>query len=568
MHPAAGDQFDDVEDLLPVGEGIKNRGHGPHIGGEGAEPDEMAGDAEQLGQHHPDDYCPVGDDDAAEPLHRIDIGQIVLHPGQVIDPVGVGDELVPVLSLGDLLRPTVVIADIQVHIDDLLPRQLEDAADNAVGAGVLGPEVEDHGILVRPLEKIACRQRLVLAGIIGRVRRHLRRPEGVLLAQRVSLPVVGHENPPQIGVAAETDAEHVVHLPLVPGGSGKDRGSCLDFGPYTFGSHLEAQMPGGVEVEQMVIDAEIGKPVPLLAAGVVHRDNVLQAAKRRTLPPFQMAQHLGERIRCHPVGEHVRRPLIPLHPAGKEPLQLSGQAEVGVVVPGCRRPPHLVRTGEPGLRMADGDTAHGDAGHPRTARVARLAFTVHQHRPGRPLGPAGEMQHRPGRPFIPADFFLQQHQPLHERLRPGGAAGYIDIHRDDLVHPLHHAVDVVHAPGVGAAPHGDHPARLGHLLVEAEDGGCHLLEDRAGDDHQVSLPRRAAQHLGTEAGDVVAGGERSHHLHETAGEPEKHRPERIRPPPVDQVIQVGQEYVVGGICLRHEVPCMKRYEERGARYEV
>ena len=54
MHPPAGDHLDDVEDLLPVGERVENRRHGPDIGGKGAEPDQMAGDAEQLGQHDPD----------------------------------------------------------------------------------------------------------------------------------------------------------------------------------------------------------------------------------------------------------------------------------------------------------------------------------------------------------------------------------------------------------------------------------------------------------------------------------------------------------------------------------
>ena len=43
-------------------------------------------------------------------------------------------------------------------------------------------------------------------------------------------------------------------------------------------------------------------------------------------------------------------------------------------------------------------------------------------------------------------------------------------------------VGVVHPPRVGAAPHGDDPLGVGHLLVEAQDGRPHLLEGGAGDD--------------------------------------------------------------------------------------
>src|SRR5579884_4306390 len=39
-------------------------------------------------------------------------------------------------------------------------------------------------------------------------------PDGVVLAQRVSLPVLGHQDPAEVGVADEHDAEHVVRLPL------------------------------------------------------------------------------------------------------------------------------------------------------------------------------------------------------------------------------------------------------------------------------------------------------------------------------------------------------------------
>ena len=164
-----------------------------------------------------------------------------------------------------------------------------------------------------------------------------------------------------------------------------------------------------------------------------------------------------------------------------------------------------------------------------------------------PWRAALHVQHRPGRALVVPDLLLQQHQPLEEGLRPRRAARDVHVHRQDLVHPLHHAVDVVHPARVGATPHGDHPLRLGHLLVEPEDAGGHLLEDGAGDHHEVGLARGAAQHFGAEAGDVVAGGEGGHHFDETAGKAEEHRPEGIGAPPVDEVVKAGEENIVGNM---------------------
>jgi len=39
---------------------------------------------------------------------------------------------------------------------------------------------------------------------------------GVVFAQRVALPVVGHEDAPQIRMAGELDAEHVEYFALEP----------------------------------------------------------------------------------------------------------------------------------------------------------------------------------------------------------------------------------------------------------------------------------------------------------------------------------------------------------------
>ena len=167
---------------------------------------------------------PVRNGDAAEPFHGVDVGQVVLHPGQVVDAVGIGDELIPLLALGDFFRAAVVVADVEVDIDDLLAVQLENAADDAVGAGMLRPQVEDHLPFVDPVEEIGGGERRVAAGILERIGRHLGGAEGVALPQRVPFPVVRHQDAAQVGVAAEADAVHVEHFPLIPVGGRKDGG--------------------------------------------------------------------------------------------------------------------------------------------------------------------------------------------------------------------------------------------------------------------------------------------------------------------------------------------------------
>ena len=106
-----------------------------------ASADQVVVEPEQLRQHDPDELGPVRHLDVGQGLHRQQVRQVVGHPGQVVHPVGVGDELVPGLALADLLHAPVVVADVGVQVDDLFPVQGHDEADEAVGAGVVRPDV-------------------------------------------------------------------------------------------------------------------------------------------------------------------------------------------------------------------------------------------------------------------------------------------------------------------------------------------------------------------------------------------------------------------------------------------
>ena len=60
------------------------------------------------------------------------------------------------------------------------------------------------------------------SGVRGALELHRDAPDGVVLAQRVAVPVLGHEDAGEVGVAVEADAEHVEHLALQRLGAGVD----------------------------------------------------------------------------------------------------------------------------------------------------------------------------------------------------------------------------------------------------------------------------------------------------------------------------------------------------------
>src|SRR5690606_29488635 len=59
-------------------------------------------------------------------------------------------------------------------------------------------------------------------GVLDALELHRDGADGMVLAQRVALPVLGHEDPGQVGMADELDPEHVVHLALEGLGPGVD----------------------------------------------------------------------------------------------------------------------------------------------------------------------------------------------------------------------------------------------------------------------------------------------------------------------------------------------------------
>src|SRR5438477_470987 len=124
-------------------------------------------------------------------------------------------------------------------------------------------------------------------------------------------------------------------------------------------------------------------------------------------------------------------------------------------------------------------------------------------------------------PPLADDLVLHPHQAFGQRLGTGRAAGYVDVHRHELVDALADRVGVLEeAAAGGAGAHGDDVLRLGHLLVEQAAALGHLVGQGSGDDHQVALARRRPGD-GSESVDVRPRTAGLHQLDPAAGEPEE-----------------------------------------------
>ncbi len=187
----------------------------------------------------------------------------------VLEGVHVGDRVVVVRVLAELLHPAVEVAQDRVDVDDPLAVDLEHDPQHAVGRWVVRSDVDEHlavaeGVelglafrpgrvgrdrLVYPELLVEHDPRVVRRGMAGdrghrsrppdrRVRGGVGRGVGLLhvtlagagrsggvvgqeevLAQGEAGVVGRHVDPAQIAVALEADAEHVVGLPLRPLGT-------------------------------------------------------------------------------------------------------------------------------------------------------------------------------------------------------------------------------------------------------------------------------------------------------------------------------------------------------------
>ncbi len=261
----AGNRFDHGVGFLAVGEREEHRCHGAHVLNVGTQEQQMTGDSEELGHHDADHVDLLRHLDACQLLDREHIRQVVHHPAQVIDTVGVGNEAVPGLALGHFLGTTMVVADVRNAVDDFFAVQLQNDTERTVSRRVVRPQVEEHVVLVgarafhAPVfrTEACCFLFQLLFGEGQAVRVKFRCTGREVLAQRVAFPGRRHHDAAQVRVAWEVDAEHVPDFTLVPVGVGPDAGN-RRYAQIAFGKrYLDHHVAVSLDRQQVIEHGEV-----------------------------------------------------------------------------------------------------------------------------------------------------------------------------------------------------------------------------------------------------------------------------------------------------------------------
>src|SRR5581483_9276058 len=105
---------------------------------------------------------------------------------------------------------------------------------------------------------------------------------------------------------------------------------------------------------------------------------------------------------------------------------------------------------------------------------------------------------------LPAfDFVFELEDAVHEAIRGRRTARNPDVDGNHLIDALHDVINAIEAARRRARTHGEHVLRFRHLVVDLLEDGTHFVDDGAGDDHEIGLPRREPHDLGAEPRDVV-----------------------------------------------------------------
>ncbi len=353
-------------------------------------------------------------------------------------------------------------------------------------------------------------------------------------------------------MTVEADAEHLVAFALVPVGAGEHGGPRVDGEVVVGNVGLDRDADVAIEVDEAGEHLEPG-----VTAGDALADLGVGLDGLGSRVVFTLAVRRRQPVET---GEE-REPREPrgLQGLGGRTPRVGAHADPQIVVRRDVRVDDGVA--DPAAQVVDDPFAEPVTRQCRCVlRLGRAPVTQWVHHPprsvraragrsrrgdlGDPCSFAGGLQRR--EPLVAAplgghvlvlDALLEQHDTFEQRLGSGRATGDVHVDRDDLVDALGDRVAVpVRAATVGARSHRNGVLRLGHLLPEPTDGGCHLVGHGAGDAHEVGLARAGRQRDDAEAHDVVAGRtEGGPHLDGAAGETPLVHPQRIRAAHVEQL---------------------------------
>jgi hypothetical protein len=104
----------------------------------------MVRDPGDLRENNPHVVAAFRNRDPKELLHGHAVAHVVDERGDVVEPVGVGDDAVVVYRLRHLLEATVEVADLHIGLVDPFPIELGYDPYDPVHSRVRGADVEKH----------------------------------------------------------------------------------------------------------------------------------------------------------------------------------------------------------------------------------------------------------------------------------------------------------------------------------------------------------------------------------------------------------------------------------------
>ena len=128
----------------------------------------MGGDTGKLAADDADRLAAGRELPAHQLLDGEGVGDVVGEGCEVIESVCVGDELVVLHVLGNLLVAAVQVANLRLCLHDQLSVEIEHDAEHSVGRGVGGAEVQGHRLPQKLAGGEVCP--LFLDGLLGTAR--------------------------------------------------------------------------------------------------------------------------------------------------------------------------------------------------------------------------------------------------------------------------------------------------------------------------------------------------------------------------------------------------------------
>src|SRR5919107_1824427 len=145
-HPRACDGLEDGLYALPLAEGVEDRGESPQLEHKEAYGRDVAGKPHELAHEDADVLGPWWYLHVEQVLDSEAVAVLVVHVGEVVEPVGHRDHCGIHAVLGDLLLAAVQVAHYRIAPDHRLPVELQDKPEEPVHGRMLRTHVHVYGL--------------------------------------------------------------------------------------------------------------------------------------------------------------------------------------------------------------------------------------------------------------------------------------------------------------------------------------------------------------------------------------------------------------------------------------